>query len=272
MITVPQLFSTDPGQITDFSQLRPAEIFNRSIMPRVSSFAAEEEDPGGLDAAKRRREAQLQKDLSMESLSQKADNDFLEQLNRGMEQRQAAPQADVEDYNAPIGRSVTPGAVPQAEPGDTSKPSAVVGDFSKENLKLSNYGYASDSSPDYNSNVLRIGHANNKLVDGYSAALTKSLAKRYGLKSGDEFEVITADGKVLKRRYDDTVPATYRGKPLPETVDLYDRSGNNNFGGKIVGIRPLGKPASKEDARKLTLPGSNGDISEYDNPILPPRN
>jgi bifunctional DNA-binding transcriptional regulator/antitoxin component of YhaV-PrlF toxin-antitoxin module len=89
-----------------------------------------------------------------------------------------------------------------------------------------------------------------KLVDGRSAALTKSLARRYGLKTGDEFEVLTADGEIMVRTYDDTVPTTYKGKPLPETVDLYETRGSNSFGGTVVGIRKLSK---KPDSRSLDL-------------------
>lgn len=107
------------------------------------------------------------------------------------------------------------------------------------NIKLANYGYASDTSPDHNSNVLKIGHANNPLKDGLSAALTKSLASRYGLKTGDMFEVTTADGKTMTRRYDDTVPTTYKGRPLPETIDLYETKGSNTFGGRVVGLKKL---------------------------------
>lgn len=140
-----------------------------------------------------------------------------------------------------------------------------------EGIKLSNYGYDSDSSPDYNSNVLRIGHADNKLVDGESAALTKSLADRYGLKSGDMFEATTEDGKKITRRYDDTVPNTYKGKPLPETVDLYNQNGSNSFGGKVIGIKPLGKKAvAKRDNSDLDLPaGPFGGINS--GMVLPPR-
>jgi hypothetical protein len=134
----------------------------------------------------------------------------------------------VEDYNAPIAPTASAPASP-ATPIPRSK-----GGF-----KLSNYGYDSDSSPDYNSNTLKIGHSNNPLKDGVSAALTKSLAERFGLKTGDYFEAETSDGKVLRRRYDDTVPTSYRGKKLPETVDLYEVNGSNKFGGQVTSIRKL---------------------------------
>lgn len=109
-------------------------------------------------------------------------------------------------------------------------------------IKLANYGYDDDTSPDYNSNVLRIGHANNKLEDGKSAAITKSLANRLGLKTGDWVKVDTTQGEMVVR-YDDTVPSTYKGKPLPETVDIYRRNGSNDWGGKVKSISLL-KPKS----------------------------
>ncbi len=209
-------FSTDPGKILDFEGKRPADIFNEAILPRVQSFTE------GLDEASGRRDEQLQRDLNVEAFDQQKDEDFFAQLSQD---RPAAQGQDLSEYSVPLPQSQT--AAPQ-------------GDFSDTKLKLSNYGYSSDSSPDHNSNVLRIGHANNKLEDGVSAALTKSLAKRHGLKTGDFFEARTSDGKTLRRRYDDTVPTTYKGKKLPETVDLYELSGSNKFGGTVVGIRPLG--------------------------------
>lgn len=226
MITSPaQLFSTDLGKITDFTKVKPADVFNNAILPRVSSLAALlGNDPSGLEGATQRREEQAASDDAQFKYNAQQDDAFLASLNRN-----PAPemQQDVgEDYSAPL---PTPTPQASAEPIPRAK-----GGF-----KLSNYGYSSDSSPDYNSNVLKIGHANNKLEDKVSAALTKSLAKRYGLKTGDYFEAETSDGQILRRRYDDTVPRTYKGKPLPETVDLYEVSGSNKFGGTVVGIRPL---------------------------------
>jgi hypothetical protein len=93
--------------------------------------------------------------------------------------------------------------------------------------------------------VLRIGNRNNKLVDGQSAAITASFAKKHGIKAGQSFEILTSDGKVQRRTYDDTVPPTYKGKALPETIDLYERGGSNNFGGKIVGLKLLAPKKSK---------------------------
>ena len=143
-----------------------------------------------------------------------------------------------------------------------------------DGIKLSNYGYDSDSSPDHNSNVLKIGHANNKLEDGVSAALTKSLAERHGLKSGDMFEATLADGTTITRRYDDTVPTTYKGNPLPETVDLYNQSGSNNFGGKVISIKPAGQmknTTAKRDNSDLDLPEGPFELDELDYGVLPPR-
>ena len=228
MIAPAQLFSSDSAKFTDFSKVAAADVFNNSILPRVSSLAELlGSDPAGLEEATQRREAQAQADDEQYRFNAQADDQFLSNLRMNQPQQQAQEE-DVVDYNEPIPAPTQSAATPQATP-----PSP------KGGYKLSNYGYSSDSSPDYNSNVLRIGHANNKLEDKVSAALTKSLAKRYGLKTGDYFEAETADGQVLRRRYDDTVPNKYKGKPLPETVDLYERGGSNKFGGKVVSIRPL---------------------------------
>jgi hypothetical protein len=229
MIAPAQLFSTDSGNITDFANVRPADIFNNSILPRLTSLASLlGEDAGGLKEATQVREQQAAKDDAQFSYNAQQDDQFLASLQS---RPQALPIEDigvVEDYNAPLTAPLQRSASPT-----TPIPR------SKGGFKLSNYGYDSDSSPDYNSNTLKIGHSNNPLKDGVSAALTKSLAERFGLKTGDYFEAETSDGKVLRRRYDDTVPRTYKGRALPETVDLYEVNGNNKFGGTVVGIRPL---------------------------------
>lgn len=216
-----RFFSSNPGEIKDVSTLNSADIFNQSIAPIFAELDANTERLRGESA--QRDEANLFRVNEAENLV----SSILSQ------RRQPINDVVAEDYNSPL-PATTPTMPMSATPN-----TPIVG--GKESLKLSNYGYASDSSPDYNSNVLRIGHANNKLQDGVSAALTKSLAKRYGLKTGDMFEVTTADGTTMVRRYDDTVPNTYKGKPLPETVDLYEIGGSNKFSGKVVGIKPLKK-------------------------------
>lgn len=150
-------------------------------------------------------------------------NDLL--MTQPQQQGVVPEEEPMEDYNMPV----------QEAPAQTPTQPQSGG----LNIKLANYGYDSDTSPDTNSNILKIGHANNKLKDGVSAALTKSLATRYGLKTGDMFEVTTADGKTMTRRYDDTVPTTYKGRALPETVDLYETRGSNSFGGRVVGLKKL---------------------------------
>lgn len=207
MITPVKLFSPDMGQVTDFSQLSAGAIFNQSIAPQFEDMDLEEPEPQQMEL--------------LQNLYQEPKNQFLPQ--RQPSQSAGVVSEPQTDYDAPV----TPVAAPAATPeGDLD-------------LKLSNYGYDSDSSPDYNSNVLRIGHADNPLEDGVSAALTKSLASRFGLKTGDMFEATTSTGEVLRRRYDDTVPGTFKGRALPETIDLYNLKGNNKFGGKIVNLRPL---------------------------------
>ena len=235
-----QLFSTNPGNITDFSGRSAAEIFNASVVPRVSAleqlFAQSNQM---LDARRSEREKESAGlSLSPELLRPPQEDDLDRLLGQPPPEQQDLSQFSVpqEDYSAPL-----PAATPASAPAPTPVPDSLVpkGEFRKSTIKLSNYGYASDSSPDYNSNVLKIGHSNNKLEDGVSAALTRSLAKRMGIPKGGWFEAVTSDGTVYRRRYDDTVPVSYKGKALPETVDLYNVKGSNSFGGKIVGIRPL---------------------------------
>jgi hypothetical protein len=229
MISPTQLFSTDPGKFTDFSGVPAATVFNDSILPRLSSLASLlGSDPAGLDEASQRRDAQARSDDEQFAYNAQQDDQFLANLQNKPQSPSIEDMNAVEDYNVPI-------APITSAPASNTTPIP----RSKGGFKLSNYGYDSDSSPDYNSNTLKIGHANNPLKDGVSAALTKSLAKRYGLKTGDYFEAETSDGKILKRRYDDTVPTKYKGKPLPETVDLYEVNGSNKFGGIVVGIKPL---------------------------------
>jgi len=231
---VQQLFSTDPGKITDFSGRSVADIFNASVVPRMSALEqAFAQSNQMLDARKAERERESEAlNISPDLLKLPSRDDAFESLlgQAPTEQNDlsefAVPQ---EDYSAPLPTPVAP-VTPNLQPK---------GDFRKSTIKLSNYGYDSDSSPDYNSNVLKIGHSNNKLEDGVSAALTRSLAKRMGIPKGGWFEAVTSDGQTIKRRYDDTVPVSYKGKALPETVDLYNVKGSNSFGGKIVGIRPL---------------------------------
>ena len=103
-------------------------------------------------------------------------------------------------------------------------------------IKLSNYGYADDTTPDSNS-ARGIGHSDNKLEDGTSAALSKSLANRLGVKTGDWLNIQTTQGP-MRVRYDDTVPDSDPrvNGPLPETIDIFRRNGSNGWGGKVTGI------------------------------------
>lgn len=107
----------------------------------------------------------------------------------------------------------------------------------RTNLKLSNYGYASDTTPDSYSRK-SIGHASNMLRDGQSAAISKSLAKKLGLKRGAVLEIQTTQGKRVVT-YDDTVPpGDKRTGPLPETIDIFRKSeGSNEWGGRVQGVK-----------------------------------
>ena len=219
MIAPTALFNSDQGQVTDFSKVGAGAVFNQSVVPLFDQ----------LQEFTERQNQQLETETAEDIYRKQSDDQFLQQLQTtapSMGQMGMMPQNDSVNYD------VEPTA--SAAPAVSKQPAPTKGGF-----KLSNYGYDSDSSPDYNSNVLKIGHANNPLKDGVSAALTKSLARRHGLKTGDMFEAVLGDGSTIKRRYDDTVPVSYRGKKLPETVDLYERKGSNKFGGRVMKIQAI---------------------------------
>jgi GH24 family phage-related lysozyme (muramidase) len=103
MDTVPQLFRTDPGEFTDFTNVAPADIFNNSILPRVSGLAALlGEDPAGLEEATQRREAQAQQDDEQFKFNAQRDDEFLAQLYQRKQEQDPLPVEESVDYNAPI--------------------------------------------------------------------------------------------------------------------------------------------------------------------------
>lgn len=109
----------------------------------------------------------------------------------------------------------------------------------KGGLKLSNYGYPSDTTPDSNS-AKGTGHRNNKLIAGESAAVSKSLADRLNLKHGDKLKIETTKGDFTVF-YHDTVPATdKRTGDLPETIDIYrPKDGSNGWGGRVTKVSKI---------------------------------
>lgn len=109
----------------------------------------------------------------------------------------------------------------------------------KGGLKLSNYGYASDTTPDSNS-AKGIGHRDNKLIPGESAAISKSLADRLKLSHGDKLKIQTTKGDFTVF-YHDTVPSTdSRTGDLPETIDIYrPKDGSNGWGGRVTNVSKI---------------------------------
>lgn len=101
-------------------------------------------------------------------------------------------------------------------------------------IKLANYGYDGDFTSDYNSNVLGIGNRDNKLIPEQSAAISQSLANKLGLQAGAVVQITDSNGQSRLVTYSDTVPSSYNGQPLPETIDIYRPSnGSNSWGGNI---------------------------------------
>jgi len=109
----------------------------------------------------------------------------------------------------------------------------------KDGFKLSNYGYPSDTTPDRNSRR-GIGHSNNQMIPGESAAITKSLADRLKLKHGDKLKIETTKGD-FTIFYHDTVPSTDpRTGDLPETIDIYrPKDGSNGWGGRVTKVSKI---------------------------------
>jgi len=140
-------------------------------------------------------------------------------------------------------------------------------------IKLSNYGYASDSTPDtYSSNG--IGHRSNRLTDERSAAITKSLATSLGLQHNDWFRITTTKG-TFTLQYADTVPSyDKRTGALPPTIDIYRKqNGSNSWGGTITSFQKLGKsPDIPEKTPPDKIATTGIPAYESDAPsVLPPK-
>ena len=106
MVQPQQLFGTDPGKITDFSGVPVSEIFNQTVVPRLTSIAELFDLSAGLDEAKQRREARL---------AQTAPDDLYkaQQVDPFASQSMEQPAYDnsYENYNAPL-----PMSTPSEEP------------------------------------------------------------------------------------------------------------------------------------------------------------
>jgi GH24 family phage-related lysozyme (muramidase) len=114
MIAPSQLFSTDPGKITDFSGVRPADVFNNAILPKLSSLESLlGEDPAGLEEASQRRNMQAQSDDERYRFNSQQDDAFLSQLYQNREQAATAPVTQDVDYNAPLPTPTTSASTAQ---------------------------------------------------------------------------------------------------------------------------------------------------------------
>lgn len=136
-----------------------------------------------------------------------------------------------EGIKAEAKRALVPARPGRIDPSTSALP--------KGGLKLSNYGYPSDTTPDSNS-ANGIGHSNNKLIAGESAAISKSLADRLKLQHGDKLKIETTQGDFTVF-YHDTVPATdSRTGDLPETIDIYrPKDGSNGWGGRVTKVSKI---------------------------------
>ncbi len=105
--------------------------------------------------------------------------------------------------------------------------------------EITNYGYASDHTSDTNSNKLRKGNRNNRLIPGVSIALDKNTADRIGSSPGDVI-AIEHDNGVQYGIHHDTVPSS--SVTGEGTADLFTpNSGRNDFRGRARNIRVAAK-------------------------------
>jgi hypothetical protein len=95
-------------------------------------------------------------------------------------------------------------------------------------VKITHYGYAGDSTPDWNSEH-GIGNHNNQLVPGTSIAFSPDLIAEYHLTVGQPVTVTLANGQTLTGRFDDTTAADLTGR-----VDIYDPNNTITFDGAVV--------------------------------------
>ena len=116
MIAPTQLFTTDMGKITDFSKVAAADVFNKAILPKLSSLFGS--DPAGLEEAAERREAQAQADDEQFRFNAQADDQFLANIRKNAPQQQAEESVD---YNAPISAPTQVPAAP-AQVYESSEP------------------------------------------------------------------------------------------------------------------------------------------------------
>src|SRR5260221_215103 len=115
-------------------------------------------------------------------------------------------------------------------------------------VKITHYGYAGDSTPDWNSEH-GIGNHNNQLVPGTSIAFSPDLIAEYHLTVGQPVTVTLANGQTLTGRFDDTTAADLTGR-----VDIYDPNNTITFDGAAVDSIDGTKPVAGFDTGVAALP------------------
>ena len=115
-------------------------------------------------------------------------------------------------------------------------------------VKITHYGYAGDSTPDWNSEH-GIGNHNNQLVTGTSIAFSPDLIAEYHLTVGQPITVTLANGQTLTGRFDDTTSADLTGR-----VDIYDPNNTITFDGAAVASIDGTTPVAGFDTGIATSP------------------
>ena len=142
-------------------------------------------------------------------------------------------------------------------------------------VTLTHYGNAADTTGDSNSaqgiGAFSFSSAPGSLIPNYSAALSDSVAQRYGITPGQSFTVSTSSGQTYNLVYADTVPATYTdpntGEVIAEgdRVDIYDPNntlgGANSFSQSITGING-GPVVAGQTGLASMFPNPGGSIGD----------
>ena len=107
-------------------------------------------------------------------------------------------------------------------------------------IEITNYGYPGDFSSDRNSNYFATGLGGSRpLIPGISAALSRSLASKLGVRPGAVIEFLDANGRSYLVTYDDQSP---RGN---QNIDVYRPTfGSNNFCARVRAARVLRQGSS----------------------------
>lgn len=114
--------------------------------------------------------------------------------------------------------------------------------------KATQYGYANDSTPDYNSNVLKIGMRDNPLTP-HAAALTKLMQRQINAQPGDAIETIDGKGNKHVEYFADRAPES------DARIDFYKPQGFDKSLDDSQQVIDLGGGDSRLSGKALAAAG-----------------